>query len=117
MMTGFKGSSMVETLVATVIVMSVFMVTVGTVSQVMGKMSGYNGYEDMCRCRDSIVVAAMTSGEIPETVLRRDWGIMTVASSPCGTHPRGFEEMCVTVRMDGYTCRIIYLIKKNEDGL
>lgn len=114
-----KGGSLIETVVASAIVMTVFMVAMTMMSGLSGKTVDGRMYNEMCRCRDSVIVEMSQRRTLPESrVYRREWGIMSVESVDTGMSDSGIMTVSVSVVMKcGYMSNIYYLLENDRYGI
>lgn len=103
-----KGSSLVETVVATIIIMASFMMLMTMASIVGRRASGYAHYREMCSCRDSVVTAMARGGMPPDGDLIRRWGTLRVEMHD------GAAEVMVTLA-SGQSFTTWYLFSYDEE--
>ena len=108
-----SGSTLIETAVASSIVMIVFMIATSIMSRLCGKAADADAYRDMSKCRDSVIVAITDQRQIPEkTIYRRSWGIMRVEAAECKVPGEELQAISVSVVMKcGYLSNIYYMVE------
>lgn len=100
-----KGSTLPETLVATIIIVASFLALMTVSVMLSRRASGYGEYVRMCDCRDS-VITELTEGKQVEHLLQRGWGSLKLTKD-------GDEVIIETRLVSGQQYLIYYLV----DGL
>ena len=104
-----KGSTLVETLVATLIIVVSFMAFMAIAVQVHRRSAGFTLYMEMRQCRDSVITGMARDGEARDLSLLRPWGTLQ-------TESRGGGEVAVRTKLvSGQTYELIYLVDAKED--
>lgn len=110
------GSTIIETVAASAIVMAVFMIATSIMSRLCGRTADTEAYRNMSSCRDSVITVITNHRQLPErTIYRRDWGMMRVEPVDCKVAAEGLQAISVSVVMKcGYLSNIYYIVETGE---
>lgn len=102
-----KASTLIETIVATIIIVLSFMALMAMTVQIRKRALGYGQHADMRACRDSVVTALADGNAVPD-VIERNWGTIYVEPDD-GT-------VCVHTRLlSGQSFMIYYFIGNGKN--
>ncbi len=105
----YRANTIVETLVASVIIMTAFSCIFILFGNMIRKASSGKDYLDMKHTRDSVILVVSDFGIYGDMVVLEHWGIMTVKEIDRNQY---FTEIEVKSEMNnGYTYKQVYLIE------
>lgn len=110
------GSTLVETIAASAIVMIIFMIATSVMSRLCGMAADADSYRNMSNCRDSVITCITHHRQIPESAIyRREWGVMRVEPIDGKAGSEGLQIISVSVVMKcGYLSNIYYIVETGE---
>lgn len=107
-MNNLKGSTLVETVVASLIIVITFMILTTVSTLLFRRSTGYRYYVEMRACRDSVISLLVSGQDVPQHVLR-SWGSLTLTVDN--------EEIIIETSLEsGHNQQIYYLINANKKG-
>lgn len=108
MRSSVKASTLMETVVATLIIVISFMALMTITVQVRKRASGYSQYWEMRSSRDSVVVALTEGADVP-VLIERHWGTLMAETDADGV-------ACIQVQFaSGQNYTVYYLLDNGNN--
>lgn len=102
-----KGSTLVEAIVATLIIVTSFMGLMALATGIQRRAVGYIYYSEMSECRDSVLTMITKGREIGE-IIERSWGTLNIADNN--------GQVCMTaILKSGQRYTIYYLLDEKSE--